>query len=61
MDFLNKLKCEIVDCFVFFYNVRYVSIFIVKEDGLLEREFIVIVEILNKVSKENLYILLWKV
>lgn len=61
MDFLNKLKYEIVDCFVFFYNVRCVSIFIFKEDGFLEKEFVVIVEILNKISKENFYILICSV
>lgn len=60
-DLLNKLKCEIADCLVFLHNVRHVSISTVKEDGLLEREFIVTAEISNKVSKENLHTLSRKV
>lgn len=57
------LKNEIVECFVFFYNVRKVSIFRVKEDGLLEKEFFVNVEILNKFDEENFYVFIcnvWK-
>lgn len=60
-DLLNKLKCEIAECLVFLHNVRHVSISTVKEDGLLEREFIVTAEISNKVSKENLHTLSRKV
>lgn len=60
-DFLNVMKNEIVECFVFLYNVRKVFIFIVKEDGLLEREFIVIFEILKRLCEENLYIFICNV
>lgn len=50
---LDMLKIEIVECFIFFYNVRKISIFLVNEDGLLDNEFIVIVEILNKLDEED--------
>lgn len=50
---MDMLKKEIVECFIFFYNVRKISIFLVKEDGFLENEFNVIVEILNKLDEED--------
>lgn len=56
-DLLNKLKYEIADCLVFLHNVRRVSISTFKEDGSLEKEFVVTAEISNKTSKENLHTL----
>lgn len=53
--FLNVLKNEIVECLIFFYNVRKVIIFLVKEDGLCWVEYIVILEMLNNLYEENLY------
>lgn len=61
IEFLNDLKKDIVECFIFFYNVRKVSIFIVNEDGLLKREFVVKVEIFNKLDEGNLYIIICNV